>query len=52
MTAAWIAFILYATVAITLGGRADSDLGFILWGILAAGAGYGLGSLYKAGTKT
>ncbi len=30
---------------------ADSGLGFILWGILAAGVGYGLGSLYKAVKK-
>ena len=27
----------------------ESELGFILWGILAAGVGYGVGSLYKTG---
>ncbi len=44
MTAAWIAFILYAAVAITLGWRAATCLGFILWGSLAAGAGYIIGA--------
>ena len=30
---------------------ADTGLGFIIWGILPAGVGYGLGSLYKAVRK-
>jgi len=59
MIAAWLAFILYAAVAITLGyfleahgplaewepaWLADTGLGFIIWGILAAGAGYIIGA--------
>ena len=59
MTAAWIAFILYAAVAITLGyflkvhgplaewepaWLAETGLGFIIWGILAAGVGYVIGA--------
>ena len=31
--------------------QAETSLGFVIWSILAAGAGYGLGSLYKAVKK-